>query len=207
MIARERSEPLTQILGRLWPVVGMLVLMWLVTGVNLLILGGALQRDGVRAHDPTGFWPNLLFAPFLHVGLEHLLANSLPFLLLGGLIALQSPSRFLLVTLAAALGTAVVAWVLGPSGSVHVGASGLVFAYFAWLIVRAVRERSFLAILVGVIVLALYSGILLGLSPFQSGISWQSHLGGVLAGAAVAMAWPTRRQPAPMLTSRGSVSG
>src|SRR6516162_4053727 len=112
----------------------MVALMWLATAFNLLLLGGAWLRDGVRAHDPSGFWPNLLFAPFLHVGLPHLVANTVPFLLLGGLIALQSPSRFAAVTLAAAVGAAVVAWLIGPSGSVHVGASGLVFGYFAWLI-------------------------------------------------------------------------
>jgi membrane associated rhomboid family serine protease len=168
----------------------MVVLMWLATGLNLLLLGGAWLREGVRAHDPTGFWPNLLFAPFLHVGLPHLLANSVPFLVLGGLIALQSTWRFATVTLAAALGAALVAWVIGPSGSVHVGASGLVFAYFAWLIVRAVRERSLVAILLGLVALVLYGGILLGLSPFQTAVSWQGHLGGALAGAAAALMWP-----------------
>src|SRR5436190_20733002 len=98
MRASERSYAPARVLPRLWPVLVMLALMWLATALNLLILGGAWLRDGVRAHDPTGFWPNLLVAPFLHVGLAHLLANSLPFLLLGGLIALQSPLRFAAVT-------------------------------------------------------------------------------------------------------------
>jgi membrane associated rhomboid family serine protease len=187
----EQSRTYAGNLRRLVPVVGMVVLMWLATGINLLLLGGAWLRDGVRAHDPSGFFPNLLFAPFLHVGLPHLVANSVPFLVLGGLIALQSVWRFATVTLAAALGAAVVAWVLGSSGSVHVGASGLVFAYLAWLIVRAIRERSLVAILLGLFALALYGGILWGLSPFQTGVSWQGHFGGALAGVAAALMWPT----------------
>jgi membrane associated rhomboid family serine protease len=181
-------------LWRLVPVFVMVVLMWLATAVNLLLLGGAWLSDGIRPHDPTGFWPNLLFAPFLHVGLPHLLANSVPFLVLGGLIALQSTWRFASVTIAAAVGAALVAWTIGPSGSVHVGASGLVFAYFAWLIVRAVRERSLVAILVGLVALVLYGGILLGLSPFQTGVSWQGHFGGAVAGATAAILWPTPRR-------------
>jgi len=176
---------------RLLPVAGMIVLMWLATAVDLLLLGGAWLRDGVRPHDPTGFWPNLLFAPFLHVGLPHLVANSVPFLVLGGLIALQSPWRFAAVTLAGALGAALVAWVVGPFGSVHVGASGLGFAYFAWLIVRAIRERSLVAILLGLFALALYGGILWGLSPFQTAVSWQGHFGGAVAGVVAGLMWPT----------------
>ena len=182
----------------------MVALMWLATAVNWLLLGGAWLRFGVRAHDPSGFWPNLVFAPFLHVGLAHLLANTVPFIVLGGLIALQSPWRFAAVTVVGAVAGAMVAWLLGPSGSVHIGASGLVFAYFGWLIVRAVRERSVLAIVIGLLTLAVYGGVLWGLSPFQIGISWQDHLGGLLGGLAAAATWPVRRnQPATAGSSSG----
>jgi membrane associated rhomboid family serine protease len=185
---RERA----QVLWRLAPVVAALALMWLVSGINLLLLRGAWLDDGVRARDPGGLWPNLVFAPFLHVGLAHLVANSIPFLVLGGLIALRSPRAFVAVTVAGAIGGALVAWLLGPPNTVAVGASGLVFAYFGWIVVRAVRERSILAIVVGLLTLVVYGGALLGLSPFQSGISWQDHLGGLLGGAIVAWVWPVR---------------
>jgi membrane associated rhomboid family serine protease len=166
--------------------------MWLVTGINLLLLHGAWLNDGVRAHDPSGLWPNLIWAPFLHVGLAHLVANSVPFLVLGGLIALRSPGAFVAVTVAGAIGGALVAWLLGPPYSVHVGASGLVFAYFGWLVARAVRERSALSIVVALLTLVVYGGVLWGLSPFQIGISWQDHLGGLIAGLIMARVWPVR---------------
>jgi membrane associated rhomboid family serine protease len=182
---------------RLAPVLVAVALMWLVTAVNLLLLHGAWLEDGVRAHDPTGLWPDLLFAPFLHLGLAHLVANTAPFAVLGGLIAIQSPWRFAVVSLIGAVIGAVVVWVLAPAGSVTVGASGLVFTYFGWLITRAVRERSLLAIGVGMVALLLYGGILWGLSPLQIGISWQGHLGGLLGGIALARAWPiAQRLPA-----------
>ena len=183
-------------LWRLAPVGLLIVLMWLVTAVNLLVLGGAWLIDGVRAHDESGFWPNLLFAPLLHVGLAHLVANSVPFAVLGGLIAVRSPLRFLVVTLVGAFVGAAVVWLLGAPGSVTIGASGLVFAYFGWLLVRAVRERSVLTILAALVTLGLYGGVLWGLSPFQIGISWQGHLGGLLGGSGAAAAWPAARRGA-----------
>jgi len=192
---------------RLGLVLAMLSLMWLATAVNLLVLNGAWLPYGVRAHDPNGFWPNLLFAPFLHAGLAHLVANSVPFVVLGGVVALQSPWRFALVSIAGAVFGAGVVWVLGAPGSVHIGASGLVFAYFGWLIARAIRERSVVSIMLGLITLALYGGVLWGLSPFQLGISWQDHLGGLLGGLGAAGLWPTQQRPSvSTLHSRSSLA-
>ena len=188
--------------SRLRPVLVMVVLMWVVTGVDALFLRNAWLADGVRPHDPSGLWPNALYAPFLHLGLPHLVANTVPFVVLGSLIALQSPWRFVVVTVVGALVGALGVWLLAPPGTVHVGASGLVLTYFGWLIGRAVRERSILAIGVGVLTLVLYGGILWGLSPFQIGISWQGHLGGLLAGLVLAQIWPApASRPATMTQS------
>jgi membrane associated rhomboid family serine protease len=176
--------------ARLRPVLAMVVLMWVVTAVDAIFLHSAWLADGVRPHDPNGLWPNAFYAPFLHLGLAHLVANTVPFVVLGGLIALQSAWRFVAVTIVGALVGAAVVWVLAPAGTIHVGASGLVFTYFGWLIGRAVRERSILAIGLGLLTLVLYGGIVWGLSPFQVGISWQGHLGGLLAGLALALLWP-----------------
>jgi membrane associated rhomboid family serine protease len=202
---RSSTRKSTAIAFRLAPVVVALALMWLLTAVNLLLLQGSWLRYGIRPHDPGGLWPNLLFAPFLHVGLAHLVANSAPFAVLGGLIALQSPWRFVLVSVVGAFVGAALVWILGPTGSVHLGASGLVFTYFGWLIVRAIRERSVIAIVLGLVTLLLYGGVLWGLSPFQLGISWQGHLGGLLGGLGFARVWPApQRKVASTLHSRRS---
>jgi membrane associated rhomboid family serine protease len=176
-------------------VLGAVALMWLVTGVNFLLLQGAWLAYGIRARDPSGLWPDLLFAPFLHLGLPHLVANTAPFAVLGSLIALQSPARFVAVSLAGAVVGGLLVWLVAPTGSVTIGASGLVFAYFGWLIARAVRERSVVAIAIGLLALVMYGGILWGLSPFQLGISWQGHLGGLFSGIGMARLWPARSTP------------
>ena len=168
--------------------------MWCATLLNLVLFGGRWLALGVRSHDPSGLWPDLLVAPLLHVGLAHLVANTVPFVVLGGLVALRSPSQFVLVTLAGIIGSGLVAWLLGPTGSVHVGASGVVFAYFGWLMARAFRERSLLAIALAAVAAVLYGGVLWGLSPFQIGISWEGHLGGLIAGVAVAQVGGAQRQ-------------
>ncbi|MBV9357475.1 MAG: rhomboid family intramembrane serine protease [Chloroflexi bacterium] len=208
MTAWRREEPglvtvtVDRVSSRLRPVLALAVLMWVVTGVDALLLHNAWLADGVRPRDPGGLWPNALYAPFLHLGLAHLVANTLPFVVLGALVALQSPWRFVVVTVVGALVGAVVVWLLAPVGTVHVGASGLVFSYFGWLIGRALRERGILAIGLGLLTLVLYGGILWGLSPFQIGISWQGHLGGLLAGLVLAHIWPTpASRPATMMQS------
>lgn len=189
-------------MARLLPVAVMLVLMWVGTAVNWIVLHGAWVTFGIRAHDPNGFWPNLVFAPFLHSGLAHLLANSLPFGVLGGLVALRSVRLFAFATIIGVVIGAGVVWVLGAPGSVHIGASALVFTYFGWLIARAIRERSVLAIGLGLVTLGLYGGVVWGLNPFQIGISWQGHLGGLLGGIAAAAIWPVQNRVTPGLRGR-----
>ncbi|MBV9580594.1 MAG: rhomboid family intramembrane serine protease [Chloroflexi bacterium] len=201
-----------EVLWRLTPVVIALALMWLVTGINLLLLHNAWQIDGVRARDPSGLWPNLVFAPFLHVGLAHLIANTVPFAILGGIISLRSPWQFIAVSIAGAIGGGLVAWLIGPAYSVTIGASGLVFAYFGWILVRAVRERTVLAIVLALATLVVYGGVLWGLSPFQVGISWQGHLGGLLGGMLLARVWPVpssaaARQSQSLVSPRLSSTG
>ena len=187
---RQQSRSPLEVLWRLTPVVIALALMWLATGINFLLLHGAWLVDGVRARDPSGLWPNLVFAPFLHVGMAHLVANTIPFAILGGAIALQSPWRFVAVSIA---GASAARWSPGcwarrfqctsaPADSC--------FAYFGWIIARAVRERSLVAIVVALVTLVVYGGVLWGLSPFQVGISWQGHLGGFLGGLILARVWP-----------------
>lgn len=124
----------------------------------------------------------IVFAPFLHGSFAHVAANTIPFLVLGGLIMLRRPSNFWAVTIATALIGGMGTWLFGRT-SIHIGASGVIFGYFGFLLTLGYFERSLAAVLQSIIVGAIYGGLIWGVLPAQPGISWEGHLFGFLAGA------------------------
>ncbi len=165
---------------------------WLVELVDWLLLGGALDDYGIRPREQTGL-RGILFAPFLHIGFGHLTANTVPFLLLGWLVVLRRTSDFFLASAVIIVISGLGVWLTGPANSVHAGASGLVFGYLGFLLLRGFFERSLVAILVAIVVGAVYAGALPGLLPGQPGISWQGHLFGFAGGVMAARLLSTRR--------------
>lgn len=149
------------------------------------IAGGALMQYGVIPRTLTGL-RGILFAPFLHANMQHLIANTIPFLAMGWLVMLRDARHFLPVTLFAMLGSGLMAWLLGAPGSVHIGASGVVFGYFGFLLLGGWYARSFMSITLSILVAVMWGGLVLGIAPGQVGISWQSHLGGFIAGVLAA---------------------
>lgn len=165
------------------PVLAMLAVMWAVEIADIP-LDGRLDRFGIRPRRLDGL-DGIVFSPFLHDGIGHLLANSVPLLFLGGAIALGSTRRFLLSTLIIGLVAGVGTWLTGGSGTLVVGASGLVFGYVSYLVSRGVFARKITWLLGGLVVLAVYGSVLWGLLP-RPGVSWQGHLFGALGGIAAA---------------------
>ncbi len=149
------------------------------------IAGGALMQYGVIPRTLTGL-RGILFAPFLHANMQHLIANTIPFLAMGWLVMLRDARHFLPVTLFAMLGSGLMAWLLGAPGSVHIGASGVVFGYFGFLLLGGWYARSVMSISLSILVAVMWGGLVLGIAPGQVGISWQSHLGGFIAGVLAA---------------------
>lgn len=149
------------------------------------IAGGALMQYGVIPRTLTGL-RGILFAPFLHANMQHLIANTIPFLAMGWLVMLRDARHFLPVTIFAMLGSGLMAWLLGAPGSVHIGASGVVFGYLGFLLLGGWYARSFMSISLSILVAVLWGGLVLGIAPGQVGISWQSHLGGFIAGVLAA---------------------
>jgi len=164
---------------------------WAALGANTL-LGGALNNYGIVPRTEVGL-RGILFAPFLHGSVAHLVANSISLLVLGWLVlAVAGRRRFYWVSAAAALGAGVFAWTLGAPGSVHIGASGVIFGYLGYLMISGWFARRVMPVLVSLGVTALWGGMVLGALPGQVGISWQAHLGGFLGGV-----WAARRLHAP----------
>lgn len=157
----------------------MAALMWVSEAVDAVV--GRLDALGIEPRTADGLW-GVPFAPFLHAGFGHLLANTVPFLVLGAIVALSGLRRVLLVTLVVALVSGLGTWLVAPSGTLHVGASGVVFGYAAYLIARGLFDRRWYYLLTGLVVALVQGGsLLLGLLP-RDGISWQGHLFGALGG-------------------------
>jgi membrane associated rhomboid family serine protease len=184
--------------GGIAVVLVLVAVMW-VAEVADALLDDRLDRYGIEPRDVDGL-DGIVFAPFLHVGFGHLIANTLPFVAMGAVIGLEGPLRLLAVTAIAALVSGLGTWLVAAEGTIHVGASGVVFGYATYLVARGVFNRRLGEIAIGVVLVALWGGALLaGLEP-REGISWQGHLFGAVGGvvAAAMLARPGRgRAPRP----------
>lgn len=179
--------------GRLAPVFILLMAIWAVQIVNFL-LGYRLNLwFGLEPRDLGGLI-GIPAAPFLHGGFRHTIANTIPLLILGGMTVMVTPKRFVSASVIIVLGGGLAVWLLARGGPrIHVGASGLVFGYFGFLIALGVIERSLVAILGALVAVVLYGGMIFGVLPSVGGrVSWESHLFGFLAG--VGAAWFLRKQ-------------
>ena len=167
-------------------VVGVLAaVMWVVEIVDQ-VAGGSLDSNGIEPREADGL-DGILWAPFLHANWDHLIGNTIPFLLLGIGIALSGAARVILVTAIVAVIGGLGTWLTGPPNTVHIGASGLVFGYAAYLVSRGAFTRRPLQIVLGLVLVAVWGATLLqGLVP-EDGISWQGHLFGAIGG--VVAAW------------------
>ena len=161
--------------------IGYLVLIWTVFLVNDFIFGGALNNFGVRPRDTSTLW-GILTAPLLHADYGHIVANSLPGALFAGLIAMSSKRLFWQVTLLITVVGGGLTWLVGGVNTVHIGASGLIYGWLAFLVVRGFVNRRVMQIILGVILASMYSGLIWGVLPTQMAVSWQMHLFGGLAG-------------------------
>lgn len=176
----------------------MAALMWVLEILDAA-LGGDLDRFGIEPRETSGL-DGILFSPFLHGGFGHLVGNTVPFLMLGCLIALGGAVRVLAVT-AVVMGVGGIGtWITGPENSVHIGASGVVFGYAAYLISRFVYTRNLLHLGAGVAVVLVWgTTLLIGFVP-TPGVSWQGHFFGAVGGVVAARVVHRRREGAARLT-------
>lgn len=128
---------------------------------------------------------------FLHGDLNHLLSNLAPLFGLGLLLRSYGRAYFINVTLWLVLLSGLLTWAISPS-DLLVGASGLVFAYFSYLIAKAIRDKTALTFFIALIVILIYGGIFFALASFKEGISWTGHFSGFVSGIALALYGPRK---------------
>lgn len=168
--------------------VGFLAVEWIIHIINFLFFGSELGQYGIHPLDFNGIW-GIFTAPLLHANFEHLIGNSLPGAVFCFLIGLSGRKAWWEVTIIVVLIAGVGTWLLGGPGTSHIGASGVVYGWLAYLIVRGIFNRSLSQFLVGLGLGFAYSGLIWGVLPIYEGVSWQGHLfgaiGGILAGMTI----------------------
>lgn len=159
--------------------------MWFVRLLDMLIPGGgSAAGHGIIPRTWAGLH-GIPMAPFIHSDVEHLVANTIPFLVLGALILLRGRFEFVFVMLVSGLVAGAGTWLFGTPDTHHVGASGIVFGFFGYLVFRVAFDRRWSSALITLVVAVLYGTIMAwGLVPHEQ-ISWSGHffgfIGGVLA--------------------------
>jgi membrane associated rhomboid family serine protease len=170
----------------------MVAVMW-VTEVVDIVAGHRLDAYGIHPRDVDGL-PEIVSAPFLHVGFGHLISNTIPFAIMGAAIALGGLARVAIVTIIVGLVSGLGTWLIASPNTVHLGASGLVFGYAAYLVSRGLLSTRLTELAVGALVVAVWGfGLLQGLLP-QERISWQAHLFGAIGGVVAAFALARRSE-------------
>ncbi|MEO0431083.1 MAG: rhomboid family intramembrane serine protease [Cyanobacteria bacterium J06656_5] len=185
------SELKSATIARLQLLGTVLIVLWSIEIIDFLVFGGGLDRYGIRPRSLGGLW-GIPLAPFLHGGFRHLLANTVPLLTLSWWVMMRSIGTWVMATIMITLVGGAGTWLLARGGSVHIGASGLVFGYLGFLLGRGYYERTMGAIAIALFVLATYGAMFWGVFPTQPGISWESHLFGFISGI-IAAYWLTSK--------------
>jgi membrane associated rhomboid family serine protease len=167
----------------------LIAVLWIVEIVNLLF-DHQLCRYGIFPRTPQGL-VGIPFSPFLHAGVGHLLLNTGPLIVLGGLVSMNGRSPFSRASIFIVLLSGVGIWLVGRP-AYHVGASALVFGYFGYLLAKGVFDRRIRSFLIALLVIAAYGGLFWGMLPSVPYVSWEGHACGFVAG--VMAAWLERRK-------------
>ena len=183
-MSSNRKKSTVKELTTLLTVVG---IFWIIEIVDFVFFKGNLDRFGIQPHSLIGL-RGIIFAPFLHAGFGHLIANTIPFITLGWLTMIQETSDFYIVSLISAIVGGFGVWLFGSVGSIHIGASILIYGYLGFLLLRGYFQKNIPSIILSVIVFFLYGGLVFGVLPSQVGVSWQGHLFGFIGGAIAAFA-------------------
>ncbi len=156
--------------------------------VHILSYFFKINQYGIMPRDFSGL-TGIIFAPFLHNDFPHLIANSVSLFILGMfLITLEHKRTYWIIAAIIVLGGAGT-WLIGRSASVHIGASGVIYGIFGYLLTRGLFKRDFKSIIISVAVFFLYFGMITGVLPADTSMSWESHLCGFISGIIIASSY------------------
>jgi membrane associated rhomboid family serine protease len=172
------------VVRRFVPILAMTSLCWVLLIFDQVLWHGQLAQYGIVPRHLSSL-PGILWSPFLHGSFRHLVANTLPLLVLGAVLCARGRSEFIVVTVGGILLSGSLTWLVGRNGS-HVGASGLIFCYFGYLASLACFDRKLGTLLLSLACIVVYGGMVRGLVPTGGPVSWEGHVAGVAAGIVLA---------------------
>jgi membrane associated rhomboid family serine protease len=165
-----------------------IAILWLVYFLNLVLVVD-LRIYGLKPRQIDGLW-GILAAPFLHVDIQHLSANTGVLFILLAVSLSYSRAQTLKALLTIILLGGGMVWLLGMGGTIHIGASGIIFGLIGYLMCLGVFRRDWKALIISIVITVVYGGALHSLLIYMPGISWTGHLFGFISG--VLAAWATR---------------
>jgi membrane associated rhomboid family serine protease len=167
----------------------LIAMIWLVFVIQQIV--PIVKGFGIRPRDQFGLI-GIIGSPFLHGNLEHILANTLAILSLGFLFCLSYARHFVSLTFGLIFLSGFVTWIIGPSNSLIIGASGYTYALMGFMVFMGFLGKQFKHIFFSIAVVFLHGGAIYGLFPNQQGVSWQTHVAGFFAGLIVAKVYSKR---------------
>ena len=179
------SDTRQPFLKRFIPIIVLTAICWLVLLFDALLCNGGLNRFGITPRHVSSL-AGIIWAPFLHASFRHLAANTLPLLVLGAMICGRSRVEFAAVTVGGMLLGGGLTWLFARTAC-HIGASGLIFCYFGYITSLALFRRTFGTLALSFVCILAYGGMVRGIVPTATPVSWESHFFGLIAG--VVLAW------------------
>ena len=157
--------------------------LWVIHFLDFII-PVSFQKLGILPRTVSGL-KGIIFSPFLHGNLMHLISNSLPiFILTLTLFVIYPRIAFMVWSLIALLGGSLV-WLFGRH-AYHIGASGVIYGLMAFLIASGIFRRNLKSMFIAIIIFFLYGGIIWGVFPTHPWVSWEAHLMSFLVGILLA---------------------
>ena len=186
---------------------GFLAVIWILQIANWADHYQITLDYGIRPRDVASL-PEVISAPFLHFSWAHIEGNSGPLFIFGFLAAYRGVRKFIWVTILIILTSGLAAWLAEPSNTIGAGASGLVFGYFGYIMVRGFFDRHLIDMVIGAIMALCFAYQFTVLVP-RAGIGWQAHIGGLVGGIAAGWIFRERRPKAPAkpAPATGSTAG
>ncbi|MGO9079828.1 MAG: rhomboid family intramembrane serine protease [Streptosporangiaceae bacterium] len=179
---------------------GVLAVLWIIQIVNWADGYRLTFEFGIRPRTISSL-PYIFTAPFLHFSWTHIEGNSGPLFIFGFLAAYRGVAKFAGVTVLVVLTSGLAAWFGGSANTVGAGASGVVFGYFGYIMVRGLFDRHLIDLLVGAVMALCFAYQFAVLLP-QRGIGWQAHIGGLAGGILAGWVFRDRGQPGPGQSGR-----